>query len=137
MVARSAAISVEKENQNMKLFLGNVSYDTSDPELRALFEPFEPILEFTRPIDRETGKPRGFAFVTLADHEQGNAAIAALDGTELGGRKIRVNEAEERSPRPPQQRYRAAEEDITSGEAPRVDDRPTDGDGNKVTYKSI
>ncbi len=121
----------------MKLFIGNVSYDTSDPELRALFADFEPILEFVRPIDRETGRPRGFAFVTLSDHEQGLKAIEALDGHEIAGRKLRVNEAEERSPRPPQQRYRAAEEDITSGDAPRVDDRPTDKKGNKVTYKSI
>ena len=121
----------------MKLFIGNVSYDTSDPKLRALFEEYEPILEFVRPIDRETGKPRGFAFVTLKDHETGVAAIEALDGKELDGRNIRVNEAEERSPRPPQQRYRAAEEDITSGAAPRVDDRQTDNDGKKVTYKSI
>jgi len=120
----------------MKLFIGNVSYDTPDPELRALFEPYEPILEFVRPTDRETGRPRGFAFVTLVDREQGMAAMEALDGTDLGGRKLRVNEAEERSAKPPR-RFRAPEEDITSGEAPRKDDRPVDKDGNKVTYKSI
>lgn len=121
----------------MKLFIGNVNYDTTDPELRALFEPWEPVLEFVRPVDRETGRPRGFAFVTLADREAGTAAMEALDGTDLGGRKLRVNEAEERNPRPPQNRFRPAEDDITSGEAPRVDDRPTDQEGNKVTYKSI
>lgn len=121
----------------MKLFIGNVSYDTPDSDLRAVFEEYEPILEFVRPTDRETGRPRGFAFVTLRDHELGLAAIEKLDGLELDGRKLRVNEAEERAPRAPQQRFRPAEEDITSGDAPRVDDRPTDKKGNKVVYKSI
>ncbi|MDF1849222.1 MAG: RNA-binding protein [Verrucomicrobiales bacterium] len=121
----------------MKLFIGNVSYDTPDSELRALFEDYEPVLEFVRPTDRETGRPRGFAFVTLKDDEQGLGAIEKLDGHEIDGRKLRVNEAEERSPRAPQQRYRSTEEDITSGDAPRVDDRPTDKKGNKVVYKSI
>ena len=121
----------------MKLFIGNVSYDTSDSELRALFEEFEPILEFVRPTDRETGRPRGFAFVTLKSEEVGLEAIEMLDGHDLDGRSLRVNEAEERGARPPQQRMRSSEEDITSGEAPRVDDRPTDKKGKKVVYKSI
>jgi len=122
----------------MKLFIGNLSYDTSESELREVFTEFEPILEFVRPLNRDTGQPRGFAFVTLKDHETGQAAIEALNGKELGGRKLAVNEAEERSnSRPPQNRYRPAEDDITSGEAPRVDDRPTDKKGNKVRYKSI
>lgn len=122
----------------MKLFIGNLSYDTSESELREIFAEFEPILEFVRPINRDTGQPRGFAFVTLKDHETGEAAIEALNGKSLGGRQIAINEAEERSnSRPPQNRYRPVEEDVTSGAAPRVDDRPTDKKGNKVTYKSI
>jgi RNA recognition motif-containing protein len=122
----------------MKLFLGNLSYDTTEPELRALFEPYEPILEFVRPIDRETGKPRGFAFVTLADEQKGNGAIEALDGESVGGRQLRVNEAEDRGHRPAApRRFNSEADDITEGNADRVDDRPTGQDGKKVTYKSI
>ncbi|MEX2580564.1 MAG: hypothetical protein WD342_16010 [Verrucomicrobiales bacterium] len=120
----------------MKLFVGNVSYDTTEPELRAVFEPFEPILEFHRPRDRETGQPRGFAFVTLASREMGEAAIEQLNESTLGGRTLRVNEAEDRGSRPPARRM-APEDDITSGLAKPVDDRPTDKKGNKVRYKSI
>lgn len=122
----------------MKLFIGNLSYDTTEPELRALFEPFEPILEFVRPIDRETGKPRGFAFVTLADEQKGNDAIDALDGESIGGRQLRVNEAEDRGHRSDApRRYNSEADDITEGNADRVDDRPVGQDGKKVTYKSI
>jgi len=121
----------------MKLFVGNLSFEASEPEVRELFESFGPILEFKRPLDRETGRPRGFAFVTLMDMEAGARAIAALDGTQFAGRTLNVNEAEERSPRPPMLRHRAPEDDITSGEAKPVDDRPVDKRGRKVVYKSI
>jgi len=121
----------------MKLFVGNLSYDTTEPELRELFAPFEPIIEIRRPNDRETGKPRGFAFVTLADEATGNRAIEELDDSELGGRRLRVNEAEDRrGPRPPM-RAMAPEDDPTSGLKKPVDDRPTGKDGKKVRYKSI
>ena len=130
---------VRSENQDsMKLFIGNLSYETSETELRELFTEYEPILELVRPVNRETGQPRGFAFVTLKDEATGIKAIEALDGADLGGRQIAVNEAEDRgASRPPRQRYRSDEEDITSGAAPRVDDRPVDKKGNKVRYKSI
>ncbi|MEM6279427.1 MAG: RNA-binding protein [Verrucomicrobiota bacterium] len=63
----------------MKLFIGNLSYDTSESELREVFSEFEPILELVRPINRETGQPRGFAFITLKDDETGEEAIEALN----------------------------------------------------------
>lgn len=121
----------------MKLFIGNLSFDTTESELREIFTPFEPVLEYVRPQDRETGRPRGFAFVTLEDREKGDAAIKALDGTELGGRQLRINEAEDRGfQRPPSQG--GGDRDPRSVEKPdRVDDRPTDGDGKKVVYKGI
>lgn len=80
----------------MKLYIGNLSYDTSEVELREFLTPFEPIVDLHMPIDRETGRPRGFAFVTLSSREVGEAAVAQLDGAELGGRNLRVREAEER-----------------------------------------
>lgn len=122
----------------MKLFIGNLSFDTTEPELQEAFEPFGPVLELVRPTDRETGRPRGFAFVTLIDAEKGREAIDKLDGTELGGRTLRVNEAEDRRHRrPPQRRFSNEVDDIVEGNADRVDDRPTDDDGKKVVYKSI
>ena len=121
----------------MKLFIGNLSYDTSEAELRETFAEFEPILEYSRPVNRETGEPRGFAFITLADREKGQAAIEALDGKELGGRALAVNEAEDRGFRSAPPRYRPAEDDLTSRAAPRVDDRPVDKNGNRIVYKSI
>lgn len=131
----------------MKLFIGNLSYDTTEAELLDLLVDFHPILDFHRPLDRETGRPRGFAFVTLENREQGDAAIAKLDGTEVGGRKLHVNEAEDRRPgggRPPRRREFDAEgaEGAEGGEsgtfAPkRPDDRPVDKHGNRVRYKGI
>ena len=118
----------------MKLFIGNLSFETTESELRAIFEPFEPILEFVRPTDRETGQPRGFAFVSLIDHEKGLAAIEALDGTELGGRTLKVNEAEDRGF---DRRPKPFNTDLNSGPKKRVDDRPVDKDGKKIVYKSI
>lgn len=119
----------------MKLFIGNLSFETTEPELREIFEPFAPILELHRPNDRETGRPRGFAFVTLSDHEKGTAAIEALDGVELGGRNLKVNEAEDRGfQRPPQHR---SNPQASLDNVERVDDRPTDKSGKKVVYKGI
>lgn len=122
----------------MKLFVGNLSFDASVAEVRELFAEFEPIHDFHRPNDRETGKPRGFAFVTLNDRETGEKAIAALDGKELNGRAIRISEAEERGASgPPRQASPKESDDLTSAEAPRRDDRPIGKDGKKVRYKAI
>ena len=121
----------------MKLFVGNLSYDVSEDELREAFAEFEPLVEFYRPHDRETGKPRGFAFVTLADREKGEAAIAALNDKRLGGRELKVNEAEDRRNRPAARSNHSGDDETTLGNLPRIDDRPTGKDGNKVRYKSI
>lgn len=118
----------------MKLFVGNLSFETTQEELSAIFEPYGPIVELVRPNDRETGRPRGFAFVTMADPEKGRAAVQALDGFSLGGRKLSVNEAEDRGHTSyPPQGYQPYND---QGEK-RVDDRPVDKKGKKVTYKSI
>ena len=125
-----------KALRHMKLFVGNLSYDVSEDELREAFSEFEPLLEFYRPHDRETGKPRGFAFVTLVDRDKGEAAIAALNNKRLGGRELKINEAEDRRNRPPT-RSNHGDDDVTLGNLPRVDDRPVGKDGQKVRYKSI
>ena len=60
----------------MKLFVGNLSFDTTEEELRDVMAEFEPIIEIQRPVERDTGKPRGFAFVTVGSREVGEKAIS-------------------------------------------------------------
>lgn len=75
------------------LFVGNLSFQTTESELRALFEPFGPVGRVHLAMDRETGRARGFGFVEMTNDDDAKKAIAALDGKDLGGRKIKVNEA--------------------------------------------
>ena len=76
-----------------KVFVGNLSFDTTREELEALFAPLGEISDVFVPLDRDSGRPRGFAFVTYASGESATEAIQKLDGVELGGRNLRVNEA--------------------------------------------
>ncbi len=83
-----------------RLFVGNLSYTTSEDALRtALSEGGRVVKEIHMPADRETGRPRGFAFAEMGSEADAKAAIEALNGTELDGRTLKVNEAQERPPR--------------------------------------
>lgn len=83
-----------------RLFVGNLSWDTQEDDLIQAFEQDDRKVESARIMtDRDTGRPRGFAFVEMATDEDAQAAIQAMDGVELDGRQIRVNEAEERQQR--------------------------------------
>jgi len=75
------------------LFVGNMSFQTTESDLRALFEPFGQITRVHIAMDRETGQARGFAFVEMAQDDEAVKATAALDGKEVGGRALKVNEA--------------------------------------------
>ena len=75
------------------LFVGNMSFQTTESDLRALFEPFGQITRIHIVTDRETGQPRGFAFVEIADDAEATKAISALNGKEVAGRALKVNEA--------------------------------------------
>ena len=79
-----------------RLFVGGLSWGTDDAGLRAAFEPFGEVTDARVVLDRETGRSRGFGFVGFASEEQAKAALAAMEGAELDGRRIRVNEAQER-----------------------------------------
>ena len=79
------------------LFIGNMSFQTTEGDLRSLFEPFGEITRIHIVQDRETGQPRGFAFVEVADDAEAAKAISALNGKEVAGRALKVNEA---TPRP-------------------------------------
>jgi cold-inducible RNA-binding protein len=75
------------------LFVGNLSFQTTESDLRDLFAPLGQIARVHIAVDRETGRSRGFAFVEMANDDEAKTAIAALDGKELAGRNIKVNEA--------------------------------------------
>ena len=83
----------------MKLYVGNIPYDTTEGEVRALFQAYEPLNDFFYPNDKFTGRPRGFAFVTVGSREIGEQVIEQLDGSDCGGRNLRVSEAREREQR--------------------------------------
>lgn len=75
------------------LFVGNLSFQTTDSDLTALFEPFGEITRVQVMTDRDTGRSRGFAFVEMASDEAAAKAIAELNGKEVDGRALNVNEA--------------------------------------------
>ncbi len=77
----------------MKLYVGNLNYDTTEDTLIAEFTAFGDVEEAFIPTDRDTGRPRGFAFVTMGNPEEAQAAMAELNGKEIDGRAIVINEA--------------------------------------------
>ena len=81
------------------LFFGNMSFQTTESDLRALIEPFGQVTRVHVAKDRETGRARGFAFVEMPNDEEAAKVIAALDGKEVGGRNLKVNEARPKTER--------------------------------------
>lgn len=84
----------------MKIYVGNLSYRTSDDGLRAAFEQFGTVSSVDIIQDRETGRSKGFGFVEMPDNAEGQKAIEAMDNNELDERTLKVNEARPREPRP-------------------------------------
>ncbi|HEX3904779.1 MAG TPA: RNA-binding protein [Polyangia bacterium] len=83
-----------------RLYVGNLSYNVTEPELRDAFaEEGRNVVEVKVVMDRDTGRPRGFAFVEMGSAEEASAAISSLTGREIQGRAINVSEARERAPR--------------------------------------
>jgi cold-inducible RNA-binding protein len=76
-----------------KIFVGNLDFGATEESVRALFEPYGSVDSVSVITDRDTGRSRGFAFVEMADAGQADAAINALNGTNLGGRTLNINEA--------------------------------------------
>jgi RNA recognition motif-containing protein len=82
-----------------KLYVGNLSFNSTEDDLTEAFSAHGTVTSVTIVTDRETGRPRGFAFVEMATGAEAQAAIEALDGSELGGRSLRVNVAKPRESR--------------------------------------
>ncbi len=83
-----------------KLYVGNLSYDTTEDELRNLFAQVGTVNEVALIKDRDTGSSKGFAFVTMSTQEEANKAIQQLNGQTLGNRELKINAARPREDRP-------------------------------------
>ena len=83
----------------MEIFVGNLVFTATEAEMRQLFETYGEVARVQLLTDRETGRPRGFGFVTMPDATEARAAIAGLNGTSLGGRPLTMNEARQREER--------------------------------------
>lgn len=88
----------------MNIYVGNLSYTTTDASLRQAFEQYGAVDSAKVVIDRATNRSRGFGFVEMPDDSEGRAAIDALNGSNLDGRNLRVNEARPREDRRPMRR---------------------------------
>jgi cold-inducible RNA-binding protein len=86
----------------MKLYVGNLSFETTENDLQDLFEQHGKVTDVALMMDRTTGRSRGFGFVTMNDTTEASAAIGALNGKEVSGRALTVNEARAREERPRQ-----------------------------------
>ena len=84
----------------MNIYVGNLPYDLNEEAIKAMFGEFGEVTSVTLINDRESGRPKGFGFVEMADDSAGQAAITALNGKEIGGRTVRVDKAEPRTERP-------------------------------------
>ena len=89
--------SAERESSlSTKLYVGNLPFSATEEDVRALFEPHGALSSVAVIADRETGRPRGFGFVEFQDASSAEAAMRALDGMDMAGRSLRVNEAHDR-----------------------------------------
>ena len=80
----------------MKIYVGNMSYSTTEESLRSKFEEYGDVEEVNIVMDRYTGRPRGFGFVTMPNEEEAKSAIEGLNALELDGRSLKVNESRPR-----------------------------------------
>ena len=88
-----------RQQMNNRLYVGNLSFDTTEDGLKRAFAQCGEVVETQLILDRMTGRSRGFGFVVMATADEARKAIEQMDGTDLDGRALRVNEAEERRPR--------------------------------------
>jgi cold-inducible RNA-binding protein len=92
-------MSGEDQLTIMKMYVGNLSFQTTKQDLQDLFSQHGQVTDVHLPVDRESGQPRGFAFVTMDSNDSMNKAIGATNGQDLGGRNLKVNEAQAREER--------------------------------------
>ena len=98
-MASAELFRTEQKPMSAKLFVGNLGFEVTENDLQDAFAAYGTVVEANVITDRTTGRPRGFAFVTMSSPEEAQKAIAALNGKELGGRALNVNVAREREER--------------------------------------
>ena len=94
-----AALQIQKESKLKNIFVGNLSFGTTEDTVRSIFEPYGSVDRVNIVTDRETGQARGFAFVEMGVDAEGNAAISGLNGRDIDGRTLNVNEARPKAER--------------------------------------
>jgi RNA recognition motif-containing protein len=92
---------VVQKGHPVQIYVGNLAFTVTEQDLRELFAPYGMVDRINLITDRETGRPRGFGFVEMADIQAAQAAIAALNGKDVAGRALNVNEARQRDERGP------------------------------------
>lgn len=97
----SAVSRTVKHHMSNKLFVGNLSFNTTENDLNDAFSAFGTVTETNLMMDRETGRPRGFGFITMSSAQEAQKAIDALNGKEMDGRALTVNVAKPREERAP------------------------------------
>ncbi|MGE9297185.1 MAG: RNA recognition motif domain-containing protein [Puniceicoccales bacterium] len=95
----------KKRIKTVDIYVGNIPYDLTDDELMGIFGAHGEVTSAKVIIDRETGRSKGFAFVAMANEEEANAAVDALNGADIGGRPAKVNIARPREERPPRRDF--------------------------------
>ena len=88
----------------MTIYIGNLSYQATEEDLKAIFAEYGPVKRVVLPTDRETGRMRGFAFVEMSDDAHEDTAISELDGAEWMGRQLKVNKAKPKEDNRPSRR---------------------------------
>jgi len=94
-------MSLAQKGHPVNIFVGNLAFTVTEQDVRELFAPYGVVDRINLITDRETGRPRGFGFVEMADDQAAQEAIRALHGKELAGRALNVNEARQREERRP------------------------------------
>ena len=101
--SRYERIWIIRKNRIMEIYVGNLPWSTSDQELADAFGAYGNVEKASIISDRHSGRSKGFGFVTMNDADEANKAIEAMNGTDMGGRSLKVNEARPREDRPPRQ----------------------------------
>jgi len=90
-------LQIERKKKMKNIFVGNLSFQTTEQDIRSLFEVHGSVDRVNIVTDRDSGQPRGFGFVEMTNNAEGDRAIAAVNGKEVGGRALNVNEAKPKS----------------------------------------
>jgi cold-inducible RNA-binding protein len=98
-------VATSDKKENMKLYVGNMSFQTTEQDLRELFGQFGTVTDAVVMMDRDTQRPRGFGFVTMSSSEEGQKAIESLHGQNHDGRDLTVNEARPMEARGPRREF--------------------------------